>query len=61
MWKDLDKLYGNLDILYSSDQFGNKHFDDMPLIREDWKRILLKIESVFYKVANHLDVYDLCK
>ena len=60
-WKDLDKLYGGIDILYSNSDFGNKHYDDKPLIREGWKEKIKKIESVFYKLADHVDVYDLCQ
>ena len=59
--KDLDELYGSIDVLYSSDTFGNKHYEDDPLIRKVWKEKILEIETFFYELADHIDVYDSCR
>ena len=58
MWRDLDKFYGKVDVLFLAGQwsapFGNDHVYDKPFILEEWKITLSNIEKLFYKVAVHV-------
>ena len=54
-WRDLDKLYGKI---YSIDE--NHHRNDQPLIFVQWKDVFMKIESIFYNLAEHVDEWNNC-
>ena len=57
LWKDLDDLYGTIDILYSKNTFGTDHIDDKPLIKEEWMETVSRIELFFYELAEHVGEY----
>ena len=52
-WRDLDKLYGKI---YSIDE--NHHRNDQPLIFVQWKDVFMKIESIFYNLAEHVEEWN---